>query len=253
MLKNIGLLALLFLFCIPKIYAQKLEVGLGSGFTYYKGDLQPTFRVFNPSIGVNTFVRYNHSKSLSAKAQGFIGRVTGNDAKSGDIFLKDRGFKFFNDLYDYNAQIEYNFLNFRTHNGRYESKYTPYLFGGFGGYDLRKSNFYNQVLTGTKFKKQLGFNPIMNFGVGYKTLIQGQWNFSVDFNTRIFIKTKKGLGTDNFDGLSYVGGAVDINNYNVTNLPASHEYANTTQKDKYFYLSFSVSYLFYKVHCPPGR
>lgn len=241
------------------VFAQKVEVGAGLGPTYYKGDLQPTFRVFNPSIGANIFARYNFTKTISFKANGFIGRVTGNDKKSGDPFLKERGFKFFTDIFDYNGQIEYNFLNFRTHNGRYEHHSTPYLFAGFGNFSpLSGSNYGIDTSSHRSFSGLSAFYTVP-LGIGYKTILRGKWNFGIEFKTNFPINIPFGkLKTDNdyhLDLLTSKTSGPDPSNYT----KKSHEpdeifqYANTPQNDKYFYISFSVSYLFYKVHCPPGR
>ena len=60
--------------------------------------------------------------------------------------------------------------------------------------------------------------------------------------------------TDSFDSYADVVVGPDPSFFKI--LPGTSgvlTHANTPQKDKYFYVSFSVSYLFYKVHCPPGR
>ena len=237
------------------IFAQKIEVGAGIGPTYYKGDLQPTFRIFNPSIGANVFGRYNFTKAISFKANAFIGRITGNDKKSGDVLLKARGNKFFNDVWDYHAQIEYNFLNFRTHNGRYEKKFTPYLFVGLGSYDIIRGRYYSPVGTNppTDFSN-VNVNYFLPFGIGYKTIVRGKWNFGAEFSTRALLHMGKTDNTDSFDSYADVVVGPDPSFFKI--LPGTSgvlTHANTPQKDKYFYVSFSVSYLFYKVHCPPGR
>ena len=242
------------------VFSQKIEVGAGIGPTYYKGDLQPTFRVFNPSIGTNIFARYNFKKAISFKANGFIGRVTGNDKKSGDLFLKQRGFKFFTDIFDYDAQIEYNFLNFRTHNGRYEHKSTPYLFAGFGNYSpLSGSNYGIDTSSHRSFSGLYAFFKVP-LGIGYKTIVKGKWNFGIEFKANFPIVIPFGdLKTTDIDFdidllTSHKIGPDPSIYYKKSKEPDEiFQYANTPQRDKYFYISFSVRYLFYKVHCPPGR
>jgi hypothetical protein len=234
--------------------AQKLEIGAGLGPTYYKGDLQPTFRVLNPSIGSNVFVRYNASKVISIKANAMIGFVHGNDRKSGNVLNQYRGLKFNNTLWDYNGQIEYNFLNFRTHNGRYEHQWTPYLFGGLGNMQFLTRKYTTRLISKQNANIS-GPDPVLPFGIGYKKIINGKWNFGVEFSTRVLLRKKN---ADTFDGFGFNPTNGEVQNYyiaqdgsdsNITLL----EYPNTLQKDKYFHISFSVSYLFYKVHCPPGR
>jgi hypothetical protein len=242
---------ILFLFISYFSFAQKLEIGGGGGPTYYKGDLQPTFRILNPSVGTNLFVRYNASKVISLKANAMIGFVGGNDYKSGNALNQYRGLKFNNTLWDYNGQIEYNFLNFRTHNGRYEHLWTPYLFGGFGNsqflrrkYTTRGISNINSVIAGP--------DPILPFGIGYKKIINGKWNFGVEFSTRVLLRKKN---ADFFDGFGFNSTTNKAESFYLAQVITEKklDYPNTLQKDKYFHISFSVSYLFYKVHCPPGK
>jgi|688.fasta_scaffold390851_2 hypothetical protein len=249
----------LFFLCISYFsIAQKLEIGAGVGPTYYKGDLQPTFRILNPSVGSNLFVRYNVSKVISIKANAMIGIVQGNDEKSGNVLNQYRGYKFSNLLWDYYGQIEYNFLNFRTHNGRYEHNSTPYLFGGLGNMQfLNRQYKARDFIVGGK-QNRFGPEQILPFGIGYKRIINGKWNFGFEFSTRVLLNKKTSDSFDHFPVINTTSsGTVQINPYHGFLIADPKEallkYPNTPQKDKYFHISFSVSYLFYKVHCPSGR
>lgn len=246
-------LALVFLiFSSFSISAQKIEIGLGGGPTYYKGDLQPTFRIFNPSVGASGFVRYNASRVFSIKANVMAGFITGNDKRSGNPLNKYRDFKFTNTLWDYYGQVEYNFLNFRTHNGRYEHKWTPYLFGGFGNMQIIKKQLSVNDIKSPALKK-FSPDPVLPFGIGYKKIMNGKWNFGVEFSTLVLMRKKN---ADMFDGFGFVDGERKSNysqtNGGVNNFEAT-TYPNTKQPDKYFTVTASVSYLFYKIYCPPGK
>lgn len=244
---------ILFLSIYNLSFGQKLEVGGGLGPTYYKGDIQPTFRIFSPMIGTNLFVRYNASKVLSLKANAMVGLVGGNDRKSGNVLNEYRGLKFNNILWDYNAQVEYNFLNFRTHNGRYEHQSTPYLFGGLGNMQFLRRQFTTRKDVKTDINAY-GPDPILPFGIGYKIIINSNWNFGVEFGTRVLLSKKN---SDLFDGFGFKAKTKTTQNLYIAQDGADKNilllnYPNTLQKDKYFYLNFTVSYLFYKVHCPTG-
>lgn len=183
-----------------------------------------------------------------------IGFVHGNDRKSGNVLNEYRGLRFNNTLWDYNGQIEYNFLNFRTHNGRYEHQWTPYLFGGYGNLQLLKREFTTRNVSKT-IKNVSGIEPILPFGIGFKKIVNGKWNFGVEFTTRVLLNKKY---ADSFDGFGFNPITGDLQNaYIAQNGSDANidllKYPNTQQKDKYFHVSFSVSYLFYKVHCPSGR
>jgi hypothetical protein len=249
MLKKISVFLVLNLLVFFFTKAQKIEIGAGLGPTYYKGDLQPGFRIFNPSVGSNIFFRYNATRVISLKANGFFGFIKGDDSKSGNPLNKERDLSFRSRILDYNAQLEYNFLNFRTHNGRYESNWTPYLFGGLGQIKYVRKTLISHT---TSINERLGSpDYVLPFGIGFKKIRYGQWNFGVEFGTRVLLNRKN---ADLFDGFGY-----DIDNqlqskYTSTVIVKDLlRYPNTPQKDKYFYINFSISYLFYKVHCPPGR
>jgi len=247
---------LLFLLISYFSFAQKLEVGLGLGPTYYKGDLQPTFRVFSPSMGTNAFVRYNASKVISIKGNAMIGLVSGNDYNSGNALNKYRGFQFTNTLWDYYGQIEYNFLNFRTHTGRFEHNWTPYLFGGFGNMQYLKRKFMARDIAISSTQSQYGPEQVLPFGIGLKKIINGKWNFGFEFSTRVLLNKNT---SDSFDNFTVMDINTKLQSYPyfpyVSSDPKAYllKSPNTPQKDKYFHISFSVSYHFYKVHCPPGN
>ncbi|MGL4631602.1 MAG: DUF6089 family protein [Leadbetterella sp.] len=229
--------------------AQRLEFGAGLGPTWYKGDLQPTFRPLNPRGGANIFSRYNYNRVFSYKANGFLGMVSGNDKYSGNKLNKFRDFSFQHWVIDYNLQAEYNFLNFRTQNHLYEHDYSFYLLGGLGQSMTLSKKYYGANDQVSKDSKSSSPKLILVYGFGYKKIINNRWNLNFEFGTRNFLFKKQG---EEFDGMAInpnntpvITYAQDINKTQYT------QYPNTPQKDKYFYGSITVSYLTYKVHCPP--
>lgn len=240
-MRKLVLLPFLVFITVLKLNAQRVEFGMGVGPTWYKGDLQPTFRPLNPDIAANIFGRYNATRVFSFKINGMGGYIRGNDSKSGNVLNKARGLYFRDLIVDYNVQAEYNFMNFRTHNGRYEKFWTPYLFGGIGqNYKLVITNGSNTV-GGTPSKGTISSsspNSVLFYGIGYKKRLKSQWNFGIELGSRGFFKQVYGENLDNFS---------QITKTTANNL---FQIPNTPQKDKYLYLNFSMSYLFYKVHCP---
>jgi Domain of unknown function (DUF6089) len=255
MTKNSVLFWFLFIFfgLFFSVKAQKIEIGGGIGPTYYKGDLQPGFRIFTPKAGINVFGRYNYTKSISAKANAFFGLVGGADKNSGNPLNIQRGYSFTNTLWDYNGQVEYNFLNFRTHNGRFESRWTPYLFGGYGMHQILKKKLTSP--TSSTQNSKTGPDNIFLYGIGFKKIYRGQFNFGAEFGTRVLLSQRN---NDSFDSFGYNDDkSTGIKNKLSSGYPgtagnARLNYPNTLQRDKYFYVNVSFSYLFYKIHCPPG-
>ncbi|ADQ18822.1 hypothetical protein Lbys_3161 [Leadbetterella byssophila DSM 17132] len=227
------------LFC----FAQKVEYGAGLGPTFYKGDLHPRFNVINPGAAGDIMLRYNFNRIVSARANFMMGLVVGDDSKSTDPFQKERDFKFRNVVMDYLVQLEYNFLNFRTHDGRYEHDWTPYLFGGVGQAQIlqKKLNFQGAPID----KAGSGSDNILVYGIGFKKVLSSRWNLSGEFSTRTFLNKKNGAMFDGVDGSTL------NNSYSP---PRQFFFGNTQQNDKYFHASFTLSYLIYRVNCnTPGK
>lgn len=236
--------------------AQALEVGAGGGVTHYKGDLSPRFKPFMLNGGANAFVRYNLSDAVSVKATGMIGVISAKDKKVNEVFFQERDFSFKTSLWEAGVQFEYNFLNFRSPRALYASNWTPYVFGGVNFY-----KFIKRTLETTN--PNLGYNRIetegtlsysLPFGVGFKKALTYNLNLNVEFGTR---KTWSDLELD------LMGYYKDNTPYyfqttaNGQTIPNSIEEARfgshlTHKKDMYYYTNISISYVFNKVHCPPG-
>lgn len=228
--------------------AQKVEFGGGGGPTFYKGDLHPRFRALNPGVAGNLFLRYNLNRVISAKAGFMYGVVKGDDSRSGDPYQRSRNFSFSHTVMDYSLQIEYNFLNFRTHNGRYEHDWTPYLFGGVGRTHSLSKRFDAAGNSTLPIKNESRANEIIPFGIGFKKILGPRLNISGEFSTKVFLNRRNGSMFDGIDGIQ------GDNFYTRLLNPSDPNYSlninpNTKQKDKYFQASITISYLIYKVHC----
>jgi Domain of unknown function (DUF6089) len=237
-------------------FAQKWEVGLGAGVCQYKGDVMPTFKPLIARPGANTFVRMNYSRSVSFKVQAMIGQVHGDDKLvKTDPLHQSREYSFDATLMEGGGQIEYNFLNFRTNSSRIVSNWTPYVFGGFG-----------LTLVNTKSQSKTDINPsvfspyssnkneqFLALGIGFKKQWQrrGKWNWGVEFGARR-------ANTDFLDNFGYYSdGSYPLSlppNINPSTEKfkylIKYQVPNTKVRDMYYYTNFSISYLFYKVHCP---
>jgi hypothetical protein len=215
-------LFLLIVFLSAPVFAQKVEIGSSLGVMHYKGDITPRFRPFDVRGGGNVFFRYNPNRSISYKASFLVGSISGKDSRNSDFFQRERNFEFQTNIKEIGTQLEYNFLNFRQGYSNYRKDYTPYLFAGLSYLNFQpkyKSSDY----------KTTGF--VIPFGVGFKSVLTGQWNWGFEFGTR---KTF----TDYMDDL----GIVDNQDKLLQGNPA--------MKDMYYFTNLSISYTFYKVSCP---
>ncbi len=241
---------LLLLFCSFSVaFAQKFELGGGAGLTHYKGELYPTFKVFNTNPGANILIRYNHNNALSLKLGAMIGIFGANETRAGTSLGEERKLRFNHILGEWSGQVEYNFLNFRSTSGP-SSDWSPYLFGGYGGYHKLVQKFYD--VEGNLLKKNtMSPSFCIPFGVGFKKTWKNQWNFGVEFGARMLLGKED---ADNFDGLGRTrDNGVWTDYYIPSTFPHQMSSTITYQPDKYFYTNFYISYSFYRVYCPPAK
>ncbi len=243
---------LIYLFTLSSTtYAQRWEVGVGAGLCNYKGDIMPSFKPFVARPAVSTFMRMNWTRSVSFKVQGMFGGIAGNDkAIKSDPYHQARGHSFNAIILEGIGQVEYNFANFRTTASRIVNNWTPYVFGGYGGTAIQtraKLVSINNISYTTRSSPNF-----LALGIGFKKEWKTQWNWGIEFGSRW-------TNTDLIDAVGYKDGIVQIA---PSTSPPSIVFPYSYQKnqtpgtkvnDMYYYTNFSISYLFYKVHCPPRR
>lgn len=252
--RNFGFI---FLLVLPAcVVAQKWEVGTGVGVNQYKGDVMPTYKPLVVRPAANAFVRMNFSRAVSFKAQGMFGGVVGKDKfMKSDPYHQSREYSFNAILMEGSGQIEYNFLNFRTNASRIVDNWTPYVFGGYGATlidskALLKTDINPSVFTPYNTNKT---EQVMILGIGFKKQWRNQWNWGIEFGARH-------TTTDFLDNIGYSSGNLTLL------LPQGvvpsdpkfkyllkYQIPGTKVKDMYYYTNFSISYVFYKVHCPTRR
>lgn len=99
--------------------------GLGNGSVFVKDiDFQST----TPAFGL--FYRYNFLKRLAVRGQFIYGSLNGSDAYTSNQFRAARGLVSKSPVFDFNAQIELNFIPLRYCNGKFGA--TPYIASGIG-------------------------------------------------------------------------------------------------------------------------
>lgn len=217
-------------------HAQKLEVGGGLTAWQYRGDLAPNYRPLAMRPGASLWGRYNTQLGFNFRLQGSIGRLGVDQSTVNQTFHQKQGREFGKTMYEAAALLEYNFLDFRLNRSRYASNWTPYWVGGLSMYMVDELNNVNFAL------------PV---GVGIKTMWRTNWNFSVEFSPRF---TNKDAILDDFgyprnDPFVSAGSTFDPAD------PIQREqrklnYPATLQKDTYFLVQFSISYVFQRIYCP---
>lgn len=204
------------------VSGQHLEIGAGAGAALYKGDILPHIDPRYARPAGQIFVRHTPGKAVSFKYVLLAGSFAGSDEKRNqDPLAQARNRSFRSRFQEISATIEYNFLDYRSETKR--MPVSPYLFGGlaFFRFEPVENKKPSYPLTGISIP----------FGVGVKYVLYKNWNLNFEFGAR---KTF----TDFLDDLS----GTDINN--------PFQNGNPKDKDMYLYTGISISYTFYKIHCP---
>jgi hypothetical protein len=120
---------LIALLALPSLLmAQRTEVGVFGGTSFYLGDLNPkgVFKFSQPAFGV--FARYNMNWHWAVRGSVNIGWLKADDALSEDPAQISRNLSFKSVVADFSATLELNFLRYRP--GDPKTPFTPYVFAG---------------------------------------------------------------------------------------------------------------------------
>lgn len=129
-MKNYLLASVLaFILYVPS-FAQKSEIGVMVGTSFYNGELNRKKLFFLPKFAFGAFYRYNFNNHFSSKLCFLYGNVEGNDALSATPEQIQRNLSFKSVIAEFSLQLEINFLPFVA--GDPKTPFTPYVFGGFG-------------------------------------------------------------------------------------------------------------------------
>jgi len=218
--------------------AQSQQWEVGGGFTswQYRGDLAPSYRPFAMRPGADVWGRFNTATGFNFRAQASMGRLGTRQSSSPQTFHQQQGRAFGKTMYEGAALVEYNFLDFRMSRSRYASQWTPYWVGGLSMYMVDELNNVNFAI------------PV---GVGLKTIWRDNWNLSVEFSPRF---TNKDAILDDFgyprnDPFATTGSTFDPSDP-LQRQARKLNYPATLQRDTYYLVQFSVSYVFQRIYCP---
>jgi hypothetical protein len=224
-LKKILLITLLLQ--TPLLFAQqhKHELGVGLGATCYSGEIVKYIDITNLRPAVQFFYRSNFSHVFSIKLATTIGQLQAKDSKYNKPINSFRNHSFSGLVYDFTFMVEYNFLDYGYNSKHDEGRLSPYFTMGLGlfGTSTAKDN-PNGLGNG------IGAQISIPFGVGVKYMLTPNTTISWQF---IANKTF----TDQIDGI-----------YESNQITQSITEPNNS--DWYYYTGFTISRLFWNVHCP---
>ncbi|MFH0866537.1 MAG: DUF6089 family protein [Bacteroidota bacterium] len=132
----------LFLVLAMTASAQRNELGVFLGTSYYLGDLNPSkqFLLTKPAGGL--VYRYVFNPRWAIKINGLYGTVEGDDAVA--KFNEARNLSFKSNVFELATQLELNFLPYVTGNTE-ENYFSPYIFGGIAVFSFKPKAEYEGV------------------------------------------------------------------------------------------------------------
>jgi len=107
------------------IYAQRHELGVFLGTSYYIGDLNESGHFGMPSPAFGLAYRYAINPRFALKINGYYGKIRADDAITG---TKERNLSFESPLIDIGAQVELNFFEYSA--GSQTHRFSPYITAG---------------------------------------------------------------------------------------------------------------------------
>lgn len=159
--------------------AQRNEIGVFMGTSYYLGDLNPSkhFLLCKPAAGI--IYRYDFNERWALKISGLYGTVEGDDAVA--KFNEERNLSFKSGIFEVSPQLELNFLPYITGN-KEENYFSPYIFAGIAVFSFKPKAEYNGIWYDLKLLSTEGqgtsienapkpyslMNVSFPFGLGFK-------------------------------------------------------------------------------------
>ena len=217
---------LLFLLSF-EAFGQKHEIGIEIGGYNYIGDLVRKYDMGNHTIGGQLFYRQHLNDAFSFRVGVGTGKLKGKDDEAFDVFAANRSASFSGNMIHADFLFEYHFLDYR--NPKLQQRWSPYLLFGAGVYRINGTDGDSETYhPGLKFKLPVGF--------GIKYSVDRRWVLGVSTSAI----------SSNSD---------ELDNVSAASVPNIKDYrgGNPNDNDWMFFTSISLSYTFYKIHCPQRK
>lgn len=118
-------------------YAQKTDIGILLGGSYYYGDIVNTNRIQTQTIhgAGGIFFRKYYSKKVSFRGNFMYARLGAADSNlvgNKSEFQKTRNLAFYTDVFEVSGVVEYNLIDDHNKGRRIKNRLIPYIYGGLG-------------------------------------------------------------------------------------------------------------------------
>ncbi|MFC2124954.1 DUF6089 family protein [Bacteroidota bacterium] len=201
-------------------YAQLTDIGFGLGGFNFTGDMTRYYDIKNSRPALSVFMRSNLSDAVGLRYGFTGGQISGSDNDPDDPFEME---SFTNYIIEGAANLEYNFLDFKSKHARIH--WTPYLYFGAGMFFVFGSE---------KVGDYSRFQPMLPLGFGFKYSTSPKIDIGVEASARATF----------FDYID--------NNSGGESPDLDYEYGSHYTNDVYYFIGFTLNYTFYFIPCPYG-
>lgn len=166
-------LGLVLLLSPTVINAQEYEYEIGGtlGTSFYMGDANKSDLFKNQHAALGVVYRFNRNFRWAYKGNLVFGGVSGNTAKSGNVFPNGGQASFSRYFCELGGQVEFNFFHYSDKYGYLGTKrFSPYLFTGLG------------LTTAFGRNTFVGLNVPLGLGLKYK--LRERLNLGFEFSFR---------------------------------------------------------------------
>jgi hypothetical protein len=177
------ILIALFSLCFTFASAQTWEAGVFLGSSGYMGDISPVKPFMFTDLSFGGQFKRNFDGYWSAKLGFMQGKVQGNDAKSSNLYQRERNLNFYSSISEFSLQVEFNLFKYLPGElyGFGSRKFSPYLFTGIGYLTFNPLTKYNgteiELITLQTEAVAYKNNAIsIPYGAGVKYNIKGNLN-----------------------------------------------------------------------------
>ncbi len=273
--RKICLVLIFFSLCvIGEMHAQSgWEAGGWVGTAWYFGDLNTELDLSMPQVAMGAIARYNFNKRVSLRLSANYATISGDDARSDNLFQRARNLSFRSPIVDGSLQMEFNFLPFE--HGSKDEFFTPYLLGGLTVFYFNPMAQYNgnwvelrPLGTEGQFKGEeyYAVSGALAYGIGFKFSIDRALSLNIELSgRRTFTDYLDDVSTvyPDLDDLERLRGPIaaalsdrsilipGVNNDTI-GLPGRQR-GDSTDKDTYAFLGVGLTYFFGSLKCPYER
>ncbi|PDH46308.1 MAG: hypothetical protein CND43_00710 [Flavobacteriales bacterium MED-G15] len=211
------------------VHAQFHEVGAFLGGANYIGDVGSSYFVYPENVAVGLVYKWNRTTRYSLRANIMYTKINKSDYNPVDFARFMRRYRFNNNILEFSAGAEINFVDFNLHGN--DKLLSPYLFLGIGyiQYDL----FYHDPITFETVGYGKGSNITLPAIVGLKANISPMVILGLEIGARYTF-------TDNLDGSLPKS---------ESEAPSGYEFGNINNNDWYVFTGLTISFTFGDLPC----